>query len=132
MFLPPALTARLIMLGVTTLATTVIPVLLEDRPKLKFIFDKIGPRIVSKVQAEVDERFLPPAQYQHKQTYPMRFDNGVSVEGACINANQAAGDYQVGNPNGYCRQHWWTAGPVRAVTSFPFRVFGALRRWRWL
>jgi hypothetical protein len=34
------------------------------------------------------------------------------------------------NPNGYCRPHWWTAGPVRAIVSAPFRLFRVFRRCR--
>ena len=37
---------RLAVLAITAAATTVIPFVLQDRPKLLWVWDKVGPRIV--------------------------------------------------------------------------------------
>lgn len=42
--------------GFTVLVTTVIPFVLQDRPKLQWAWDKAGPRIVDMAKQRVDAR----------------------------------------------------------------------------
>lgn len=133
--LPPALTSKLVLLGVSTVLGTVVPFALQDRPRLLWVWDKIGPRVVVKVKDQVDDRLRPPkvevptVPVRHVTPAPIRWDDDVVVEGACINPHDQYVEHRQGplNPRGLCRQHWWTAGPVRAVVSFPFRLFRGIR-----
>ena len=54
--------ARLLILGVTTLASTAVPYLLQDRPKLLWVWNKAGPRFVDLAKVKINDRFdNPPA-----------------------------------------------------------------------
>jgi hypothetical protein len=46
---------KLAVLAITTAATVAIPYLVQDRPRLKWAFDKLGPRVVDVTTDKVDD-----------------------------------------------------------------------------
>jgi len=52
--------ARLAIIGVTTLVGTVIPFFIQERPVAKFVFDRLGPRIVDRAETKIIDRLGPP------------------------------------------------------------------------
>lgn len=50
---------KIAVLAITFAATTLIPYVLQDRPKLMWVWDKVGPRIVDVATDRVDDRFSP-------------------------------------------------------------------------
>ncbi len=127
--MPQALAARLAVFVVTTVATTVVPVMLQDRPVLRWTWGKFGPVIETRVADRIQDRLAPPEvdvdiKINHRvhQPVPQPYNDGVPcTTPACFNPHSHSGP--VLNPNDYCRRHWWTAGPVRWVVSLPFRIF---------
>jgi hypothetical protein len=127
--MPQALAARLAVFVVTTVATTVVPVMLQDRPVLRWTWGKFGPVIQTRVADRVQDRLAPPEvdvdiEINHRQVpvAPAPYNDGVDcTTPACFDPCVHHGP--VLNPNDYCRRHWWTAGPVRRIISFPFRLF---------
>lgn len=127
--MPQALAARLAVLVVTTVATTVVPVLVQDRPILKWTWNRFGPVIETRVKDRVQDRLDPqvetvPVNHRQPQLDPQPYNDGVQLTvPACVDPHHHYVHRPVVNPNGYCRRHWWTAGPVRWIVSLPFRLF---------
>lgn len=118
--IPPQLYTRIAALVVSTVVGTVGPFVLQNRPGLRWVFDRTEGRIVQRV---VDRLPNPFDEEETVETpVPDRYDDGVAVPyQACIHPHGQP--YRpVINPNGYCRPHWWTAGPVRRIVSAPFRL----------
>lgn len=121
--IPPQLYVRVVTIIVTSILGAVGPLILQDRPGLKWVFDRTQGRIVQRVVDKVPNPFEAPAEHP----VPDRFDDGIKVPyQACINPHSAP-VRPVVNPNGYCRRHWWTAGPVRAIVSAPVRFLRSFR-----
>lgn len=127
--MPQALAARLAIFVATTVATTVVPVMLQDRPVLRWTWGKLGPVVETRVAKRINDRLNPPEvdvdiEINHRQQLPVPrvHDDGVQcTTPACFNPYGHSNP--VLNPNDFCRRHWWTAGPVRRIVSFPFRLF---------
>ena len=125
--IPPQLYTRLAAIVVSTVVGTVGPFVLQNRPGLRWVFDRAEGRIVQRVLDRLPTPLAPPEPVETPS--PERYDDGVAVPyQACIHPRAHEAPAPLVNPNGYCRAHWWTAGPVRAVVSAPFRLFRALRR----
>lgn len=126
--IPPTLTARLAIFAVTTVATTVIPVIVQDRPILKWTWGRFGPVIETRIRDRIEDRLAPQPIPKESEVVvrPVKFDDGVQLTvPACIHPHDHCGHpprRPLLNPNDYCRYHWWRAGPVRRVVSFPFRL----------
>lgn len=127
--MPQALAARLAVFVVTTVATTVVPVMLQDRPVLRWTWGRFGPVVQTRVIDRVQDRLAPPEvdvdiEINHRvhQPVPQPYNDGVQcTTPACFDPH--GHPHPALNPNDFCRRHWWTAGPVRRIISFPFRLF---------
>lgn len=64
--IPPQLTAKLAVFVLSTVTTTVVPVLIQDRPVLKWTWGKLGPVIETRVEDRINDRLLPPEEDQIK------------------------------------------------------------------
>lgn len=121
---------RLALVAVTTLATTVVPVLLQDRPVLKWTWDKIGPRVVTRVTDRLEPAPAEPAPKAEPTVIVVPAPQPAEPERVNVTL-PVYQPYQPAchvNPHDYCRYHWWTAGPVRRVVSFPVRFIRFLFR----
>jgi hypothetical protein len=125
--IPPQLYTRIAVLLVSSAVGTVGPFVLQNRPGLTWAFDKTQGRIVQRVV----DRLPNPFDKQDATPGPVKYDDGVIVNGACLTPyDDLSAHGPLLNPNDYCRPHWWTAGPVRSFISAPFRLLDAMRRWR--
>ena len=101
---------------VSSVLSTAVPFLLQNRPGLKWVYDKAEHRIVQRV---VDE--LPNPFDEEKETFiPVRYDDGVQVAHEAQLGPRLTAPRRPVNPNGYCRPHWWGAGPIRRILAFVF------------
>ena len=58
-FLTSQIAARLLIFGITTAASVAVPYMLQDRPRLLWVWDKVGPRVVDMAKDRVNDRFAP-------------------------------------------------------------------------
>jgi hypothetical protein len=65
-FISSQIAARLLILGVSVLASTAVPFVLQDRPRILWVWDRVGPRVVDMAKDKINDRFPSNTDIHHK------------------------------------------------------------------
>jgi hypothetical protein len=108
---------RLAALAIAAVGGSLVPLLLVDRPVLRLTWDRLGPRVVNRVTERVTDRIAPndSTPTVERPASPKDLHEAPRPRTSQRPARPLV------NPSDYCRRHWWTAGPVRRIISWPFR-----------